>query len=128
MTPHVTTKKSKEKMVKARAGDIVLPRIKYMVFGRGGVDEDGNVIEPSEEQTSLNDEICKREIEKHFYPSTTTCTYVCTIAKNDSEVDNEYISEIGLVDEEGDIVAIKNVTKKGKDSYIEFVLEIDDEF
>ena len=43
----VITKKAREKLVKARAGDLTLPKIAGMAFGNGGVDADGTVIPPA---------------------------------------------------------------------------------
>lgn len=113
-------------MVKARAGDIILPKVKYMAFGSGGVDSDGNEIEPSEEQTNLGNELLRKEIESHSYPDSTTCRYLCRLGK--TELIGEYISEIGLIDEDGDLIAVKNFIKKGKDDGMEMGFEVDDEF
>ena len=44
----IITKAAREKMVKARAGAITLPIVTGMVFGDGGVDENGEVIAPVE--------------------------------------------------------------------------------
>ena len=47
----IITKKSRENLVKARAGAIQLPKIVGMVFGNGGVNADGTVIPPAFRQT-----------------------------------------------------------------------------
>lgn len=122
----VTTIKAREKMVKARAGDIVLPKVSHMVFGNGGVDSSGAPIAPSEEENSLKLELLKKTIDGYTFPTSTTCRYSCKLLKN--ELANENINEIGLVDEEGDLVAIKTFTNKGKDPDMEMIFEIDDEF
>lgn len=122
----VTTNISREKMVKARAGEIVLSPISQMAFGRGGVDELGNVKQPLATQTALNDEISRKAIESYSFPVATTCRYVCRLLRG--ELPDEEISEIALVDLEGDVVAIKNFKAKGKDSDIEMIFELDDEF
>lgn len=49
----IITKKARKKMVQARAGAIALPKIVGMAFGSGGVDSAGNVISPSETQSTL---------------------------------------------------------------------------
>lgn len=122
----ITTNIAREKMVKARAGEILLPPIKVMAFGRGGVDIDGNVLEPAATQKALVEEIGRKTIEKYTFPVPTTCRYVCRIPRG--ELGGEDISEVGLVDEAGDLVSVKNFSKKGKDSDMEMIFEIDDEF
>lgn len=122
----VITKKAREKLVKARAGDLTLPKIAGMAFGNGGVDADGTVIPPSETQAELTNEIFRKEIESHSYPEDTTCRYVCTLSF--AELAGEEISEIGLYDEDGDIVCIKTFMRKGKDSDVEQTYTLDDIF
>lgn len=122
----VTTVKAREKMVKARAGDLVLPKITHMAFGKGGVDSGGIPIAPSESDVSLKTELLRKLVDGHTYPASTTCRYTCTLTK--AELANENINEIALIDETGDIVAIKTFTNKGKDPDMEMIFEIDDEF
>ena len=45
-----------------------------------------------------------------------------------SELVGKEISEIGLYDEDGDIVCIKNMTRKGKDDDVEQTYILDDIF
>lgn len=52
----VITKKGREKLVKARAGALTLPKITGMAFGSGGVNESGTVIAPTESQAKLTKE------------------------------------------------------------------------
>ena len=90
----IITKKSREKLVKARAGAIQLPKIVGMVFGDGGVDASGNVISPTESQSGLTNEIFRKELDGYSFPADTTCRYECTLTE--SELAGEEISEIGL--------------------------------
>lgn len=122
----IVTKKARKKMVQARAGAIVLPKIVGMAFGNGGVDAGGTVIPPSENQSKLSSELFRKVIDGYTFPSDTTCRYECTLSE--SELAGEEISEIGLYDEAGDIVAIKNFMAKGKDSDLEMTFQIDDVF
>ena len=64
----IITKKSREKLVKARAGAITLPRIVGMAFGDGGIDSDGNVISPAEEQIELANELYRKAINGYTFP------------------------------------------------------------
>ena len=50
----------------------------------------------------------------------------CTLSE--TTIPNTSISEIGLYDEEGDIICIKNFLAKGKDNDLEMVFTIDDIF
>ena len=113
----IITKKSREKLVKARAGAIQLPKIVGMVFGDGGVDASGNVIPPTESQSGLTNEIFRKELDGYSFPADTTCRYECTLTE--SELAGEEISEIGLYDSEGDVVCIKTFKRKGKDDDVE---------
>ena len=122
----IITVTARKKMVQARAGAIVLPKIVGMVFGSGGVDASGNVIAPTEDQTELNHEIFRKEISGYTFISDTRCRYECDLTE--SELAGEYISEIGLYDADGDISCIKTFTKKGKDGDLEMAFTLDDVF
>lgn len=122
----VITKKAREKLVKARAGVITLPKIEGMAFGDGGVDSDGNVMPPAETQSQLTNELLRKEIDGYSFPDDTTCKYECTLSE--SELAGEEISEIGIYDEDGDIVCIKTFMRKGKDSDVEQTYTLADMF
>ena len=120
------TKAAREKLVKARAGAITLPKIVGMAFGDGGVDAQGKAVSPIETQTGLTHEIYRKRVDGYSFPADTTCRYECTL--NESELAGEYISEIGIYDEDGDIVGIKTFTSKGKDDDVEQTYTLDDIF
>jgi len=122
----IITKKARENMVKARAGAITLPVVAGMVFGSGGVGSDGTVIKPVSSQSTLAKELYRKEINSYEFTDETTCRYTCTLTE--PELAGEYISEIGLYDENGDILCIKNFTGKGKDNDMEMTFTIDDVF
>lgn len=122
----IITKKAREKLVKARAGAIQLPKIVGMVFGNGGVDSEGTVIPPVESQTGLTGELYRKEIDGYSFPEDTTCRYECTLTE--SELAGEEISEVGLYDAEGDVVCIKTFMRKGKDDDVEQTYTLDDIF
>lgn len=122
----IITKKAREKLVKARAGVIVLPQIIGMAFGNGGVDDNGNVVPPAETQSQLTNELLRKEIDGYSFPDDTTCRYECTLSE--SELAGEEISEVGLYDVEGDIVCIKTFMRKGKDSDVEQTYTLADMF
>lgn len=122
----IITKAARMKLVRARAGDIALPKITGMAFGDGGVDASGTVIPPTENQTGLRGEFFRKAVTGHTFPKDTTCRYECTLAQD--ECVGKEISEIALYDEDGDIVGIKTFTRKGKDDDVEQTYWLDDIF
>lgn len=126
MADAVVTAIAKKKMMRARAGEINLPKIVGMAFGSGGVDSSLNVITPVATQTALKNELMRKKIDGYTILSDSKCRYECTLKNN--ELVGSYISELALYDEDGDLVAIKNFMRKGKDADVEMTMQIDDEF
>lgn len=123
----VITTIARQKLVKARAGAIILPKIVGMAFGDGGTDSAGNVINPNDNQTELVSELYRKEIDSYtILDETATVRYECTLEAN--EMSGNDISEIGLYDSEGDLVCIKTFRKKGKDDNLEMTFTLDDVF
>ena len=126
MAQGVITKTGREKLCQAHAGDLILPMITQMAFGDGGVDDAGTVIETTGEEESLRNELLRKEIDTHTYPETTTGRYSVRLGK--AELANENISELGLYDAAGDLVAYKTFLSKGKDDDMEFIFDMDEIF
>lgn len=126
MAQGVITRIGREKLCKAHAGDIILPVIAQMGFGDGGVDSSGMVIATTGEEVSLRNELLRKEIDTHTYPETTTGRYSTRLGK--AELANQSISEMGLFDAEGDLVAYKTFLTKGKDDDMEFIFDMDEIF
>lgn len=124
MAKGILTDIAKEKICKAHAGDITLPQITHIAFGDGGIDESGNEIEPTGKENGLKSELARYEIEKHTYPSKTTCRYTRKLLKID--LVNKSISEFGLYDSEGDLVVYKAFLPKSKGEDEEFIFSIDE--
>ena len=122
----VITKVARQKLVYARAGAIELPKIIGMAFGNGGVDEEGNIIAPKEGKDALANELYRKPIDGYSFPDDTICRYECTLTEQ--ELSGEEISEIGLYDEDGDILAIKAFKRKGKDDDVAQTYILDDIF
>lgn len=123
-TKAITTTIAKKKMLLARAGQQELPAITQMVFGSGGVNLAGEVLEPSEGQQELKEEIYRKDIEKVEVVNDTQIRYYCTLEEN--ELVDKDISEIALADADGDLVTIKNFKAKGKDSDFQMIFKIND--
>lgn len=120
----ITTIIAKRKMLLARAGKINLPPIKQMAFGSGGVNADGDVLELDTGQQELHNELCRKDIDNIEIISDTQIRYSCMI--NENELTGESISELALVDDDGDLLTIKNFKSKGKDSDFSFTFKVND--
>ena len=126
MAQGVITKTGREKLCRAHAGDITLPVITQMAFGNGGVDAGGTVIATTGEEVSLRGELLKKDIDSHTFPVATTGRYSVRLGKE--ELADQNISEMGLFDAEGDLVAYKTFLPKGKDGDMEFIFDMDEIF
>lgn len=126
MANSVVVNKARAKMLKARAGTSAIPKISQMAFGDGGVDDSGNPIAPVRTATSLKNEVFRKNIDGFEFLSDLVCRYTTTLTE--AEAVGKKISEIALVDAQGDIVAIKTFLAKGKDGDMKVSYSIDDMF
>ena len=99
----------------AHAGDAGLPAITRMAWVSGGVDSDGQPLATT-------------GIESHVYvgEGETTCRYTATLEAGD--LSGESISEMGLYDADGDLVAYRTFLPKGKDADIPQIYDMDEIF
>lgn len=102
-----------------------MPKITHLAFGSGGANENG-ILPPSETQTELNAEFCRYPIDSVTYPIETTARYTVTIPEKEQE--GKMFNEIGLIDAEGNLCAVKAMYTKQKDGDVKFTFEFDDEF
>ena len=123
MAHEIITLVAREKLAKARAGIVPLSPIVKMAFGDGGHDTSGNIIEPGE---TLRHELLRKDIDNYREITKTSYCYVCTLEK--SELAGNSISEIALVDADGDCVGLKSFFPKIKDDDMEMAFEIEDQF
>lgn len=128
MAKAVITAIGRKKLCKAHAGDVALPAITQMAWGDGGIEADGTVKETTGNEIALYAELLKKDIEAHIYveEGETTCRYTATLEKG--ELTGKEISELGLYDSEGDLVAYKTFMKKGKDEDIPMIFDMDEIF
>ena len=122
MANAVILNQAKLKLLRARSGDIPFPTVTHMAFGTGGVSAGGEAIEP----TSLVHEVLRKALDSHSFDNNKTMKYTGTIRNN--ECVGEKISELALVDSDGDIVCIKTFSAKQKDADIEMTFDIYDTF
>ena len=128
MEKAVITKIGRRKLCKAHAGDSPLSKIVKMAFGDGGVNSDGVEKRPTGEETALYNELIQKDLDTHSYTNNdeTTCRYSATLGIG--ECTGKYISEIGLVDEDGDLIAIRTFLAMGKTEDIPLTFDMDEIF
>lgn len=112
----------------AHVGDAELPAIIKMAWGNGGVDGEGQPIATTGNEVGLYNELLIKDIESHEYTNEerTTCRYTATLEAG--ELSGEEISEMGLYDAEGDLVAYRTFLRKGKDADIPQIYDMDEIF
>ena len=98
----VTTVTGRKKLCRAHAGDITLPAITKMAWGNGGVDESGQPITTTGNEIGLYNQA--------------------------GELDGEEISEMGLIDADGDLVVYRSFGRKFKDADIPQTYQISEIF
>ena len=128
MTRARITGAGRKKLCMAHAGDIRLPAITQMALGSGGLDEEGNVIFTTGNEVALYNELLRRNIDEHEYmdENRTSCRYLMKV--EEGELVGEKITEVGLYDEEGDLVVYKSFPGLEKDEYTAFIFNIDEIF
>lgn len=109
----VITAKRRAKMSEATHTTGKLAKAKWIALGDGGVDASGNIITPLAENVQLNHEIVRKEYTASQQTSATSYEY--TIKLEENELVGKYISEMALIDAEGDVIAFSNFLSKGKD-------------
>lgn len=123
----IITKFRREQLAKITSGVIeTMAKVAYIALGDGGLEEDGTPTQPSEEQTGLVREIGRYPAEAPAFPVSTTARYTITVPEG--ELAGEKISELGLLDADGKLVAVRNCSPKIKDADEEFTFVFDDEF
>lgn len=127
MADSIVTNVAKAKMVKARAGLASnLPRIVGVAFGDGAA-SGSSLRTPLPTDTSLQNELLRQNVDSAVLKDDgISVLYTSTLAKQTLEGKN--INEIALYDEDGDLVAIKSFSSKGKDGDMEMVFQIEDTF
>ena len=79
----IITVTARKNMVRARAGEIQLPKIVGFVFGDGGVAESGNIIPLSETDSTLGNELLRKKYDGYTMVSDTECKYECTLTEEE---------------------------------------------
>lgn len=124
----VITVTGRKKLCKAHAGNITLDRIDHIQWGDGGVDESGIPKETTGNEIGLYNKLLEKPIESRTFIGSdeTTCRYTATLEKG--ELGGKYISEMGLFDKAGDMIAYRTFMRKGKDEAIPQIYDMDEIF
>lgn len=123
----LVTKKSREKLAKARAGIITtLPSITGIALGNGGTNESGDPRDLTIDNTVLFNELIRRPYDSKEAVSDTCYKYIISLGA--TELEGKNINEMGLYDSEGDFVALVTFSNKKKDGYMEMDFEMEDKF
>lgn len=128
------TKKGRELLCRAHAGDVQLSPISYIALGNGGC-SGGEVATVTGSETALKQELIRKETASHQYMEETdegtgavTVKVKYTICLGETELAGESISEAGLLDADGNLVAYMTFLEKGKDEGMEFIFNMDEMF
>lgn len=122
----VTTEFARANFAKAQAGDEAIKTVSQISFGDGGVDLNGDPITPSTTDTALGNKLLAKSVATKSYPTTTTVRY--TVSLDFSELVGYDISELGLEDALGNLLARKTFKAQPKDEENTFTFEWDEEF
>lgn len=125
MAKSIITKVRRKKMAEASHTTGKLAKITHIALGSGGVNTDGSVKAPLADATKLNTEVIRKAYTSSTKLSDTSYEY--TIKLGADELVGTYISEMALIDEDGDVVAFSNFLAKGKDE-TEVIFSIEDNY
>ena len=127
-TKSVITKIRRKKMAEASHTTGTVAKITHIALGSGGVNADGTVdanrkvIEPLPENVRLKHEVIRKPYTSSTKVSETSYEYVIKLEEN--ELIGVEISEMALIDEDGDVAAFSNFLAKGKDeTEVTFTIE-----
>lgn len=121
-TKSVITKTRRKKMAEASHSTGKIAKITHIALGSGGVNADGTVIVPLAENVALKNEVVRKPYTSSTKTSDTSYEY--TIKLEEDELVGVFISEMALIDADGDVVAFSNFLAKGKDeTEVTFTIE-----
>lgn len=124
---NVLTNALRIRMAQLLAGKLsTVPRVKYMAFGSGGLDADGNPKQPSGAATQLEKEEGRYTVAEPTFPVDMTARFSATVPETD--LAGKKLSEVGLFSEDNVLYAIRNMSPKEKDSDEEMEFTHDLEF
>ena len=120
----IITKVGRKKMAEAGMTGTIA-KITQIAVGSGGVDSSGNPRVVSDADTQLVKELLRKSY--HACRTGLETSRIYDIKLEPDELVGEYISEIMLIDEDGDPVAFMTFLPKGKDDE-ETIFSIEDSY
>ncbi|MFS1513033.1 phage tail protein [Chengkuizengella sp. SCS-71B] len=123
----VKTNKGREKLAKAHAGNISLPKVTKIVFGTGGTDGNGTPKSLTGNESALFNQVISKNVTKSF-PDNYTARYSVSINADADNLIGKNINEAGLIDADNHLVAMKTFTNKGLDTGTTIEFDYDAEF
>jgi phage-related tail fiber protein len=125
----ITTNKARQKLARAHYSGSTVPKITMAGWGTGGVDINGDVIKPSSAAAQVAGEIIKNKIKTSTLSQDgLSVVFTAELMPGETGVLNQKISTVGLYDEEGDLVLVKNFTPKQMDADSKITIECTEEF
>ncbi|KEI16827.1 hypothetical protein G8S49_01560 [Clostridium botulinum C] len=125
----ITTNKARQKLAKSHYSGSTVPKITMAGWGTGGVDINGDVIKPSSAAAQVAGEIIKNKIKTSTLSQDgLSVIFTAELMPGEAGVLNQKISTVGLYDEEGDLVLIKNFTPKQMDTDSKITIECTEQF
>lgn len=109
----VTTTQGKIDLARARAGEIPIPKITHIALGTGGHEpgDPTKPVPPSPDQLALENEILRKPVS--IERTGNVNRYWIELGKD--EANGQVITEEGLIDENGTLVAVKTFGGKTKE-------------
>lgn len=111
------------KMAQAAGNGTAVPKIATIVVGKGGVDSNGNPIQPKDGETALYNQVLSKAAGTPTFPSSTQVQFSITINPGDLP-SNTPISEIGLIDSAGTFAEHSTFTVKNTDGTTTMNLQV----
>lgn len=125
----VTTNKARQKLAKSHVDGSPVPKIIMAGWGTGGVDTDGNVLEPDALLSVVPEEIIRNNIiSAQISSDGLSAIFSMELNPGEEGVLNKKISTVGLYDQEGDLICIKNFAAKEMDVDTKISIQCEEEF
>ncbi|MED0735680.1 hypothetical protein [Aneurinibacillus thermoaerophilus] len=123
----IMTKKAREKIAKAYAGEGTVSPITQIGWGNGGHNPSTRApVAPNDEWAQVPGEFLRKTLDDKSFPISTTLRMNAALLE--AEGNGQEVSVCGLYDADGDLVAIKTFTPKKKDGDTEIEVQWDEEF
>ncbi|MCR4443485.1 MAG: phage tail protein [Peptococcaceae bacterium] len=124
----VTTTNARNKLARARKGEIPIPTITNMVFGTGGHNpgDTNTPVPPTPDDTALETQVLSKAVTQTII-NQTTLRHMAEILDSDN-LNGTIITEAGLIDNDGDLVVRATFSGKLKEAGFNLRHEIDELF